>query len=59
MLYSGRLSIDSIGCNTISLSIGILMQIDCFCHTCSERYRDLIDAADSIVDMKKCSELVS
>ena len=27
--------------------------------TCSERYRDLIDAADSIVDMKKCSELVS
>ena len=25
----------------------------------SERYRDLIDAADSIVDMKKCSELVS
>ena len=28
-------------------------------HMYSERYRDLIDAADSIVDMKKCSELVS
>ena len=24
----------------------------------SERYRDLIDAADSIVDMQKCSEQV-
>lgn len=26
--------------------------------SCRERYRDLIDAADSIVDMKMCSEHV-
>ncbi len=30
----------------------------CVCVFYRERYRDLIDAADSIVDMQKCSEQV-
>ena len=30
-----------------------------FCCSCSERYRDLISAADTIKKMKECAEKVS